>query len=112
MGGEGSGPKTEAQRAMSVQSVLNNSAIEAAHILDNVVNKRKGWTKVPDHLLKVCQYVIDHAIGKARQKVEHSGGIMTYSDLFYSAEALNKKPRDILADAMSIAHKHQKEGGE
>jgi len=51
-------------------------------------------------------------IGKARQKVEHSGGILTYAQLAKSAGELDKKPRDILADVLEIANKHGKKTAE
>lgn len=106
-GNENSGRLSKYQKVASVQTILDGSAKEAAGILDRHINKRKGWLKLKPSLQRACEYVIDHAIGKSRQKIEHSGGVMTYGILAKSAEDLEKKPRDILADVEEIAQKHQ-----
>ena len=42
-----------------------------------------------------------------RQKVEHSGGILTYAELVKSADDLDKNPRPILAEVEEIANKYR-----
>ncbi len=109
-GNENSGKTSKYQKVLSVQSILDGTAKEAAGILDRHINRVKGYRKLAPSLLSACYYVIDHAIGKSRQKIEHSGGILTYSDLARGAEELDKKPRDILADVEEIAQKYQDKG--
>jgi hypothetical protein len=94
----------------NTQAILEGTAPEAARLLSNHVYRKRGQRTLKPSLQRACEYVIDHAIGKARQKVEHSGGIMTYRQLADSAHELDKKPRDILADVEEIANKY-KEGG-
>ena len=76
-GNENSGNKSKYNKAVTVQTILDGSALEAAGILDRHVFQKKGFKKMPSSLQRACEYVIDHAIGKSRQKIEHSGGIMT-----------------------------------
>jgi len=91
----------------NTQRYLDAAAPECALVL---VEHGKGKRKrISASRQRACEYIIDHAIGKARQKVEHSGGIMTYGDLARSAEGLDKKPRPILADALEIAHDYQEQ---
>ena len=95
-----------------VQEKLDSSAKDAATLLDNHLHQRAGYKKIKDSVLKICFFAIEHAIGKARQKVEHSGGIMTYGELAKSADKLKTKPRQVLADALSVAQKYQDKTGE
>lgn len=104
-GNENSGKTSKYQKIASVQTILDGSAKEAAGILDRHINKVKGYVKLKPSLQRACEYVIDHAIGKARQKIEHSGGIMTYGALAKSAEELEKKPREVLADTQELGAK-------
>ena len=90
-----------------VQQILDGAAPYAAALLRDHVRKVRGVKSLKPSVQRACEYVIDHAIGKAKQKVEHSGGILTYAALAKGAEELNKKPRDILADVEEIAQKHQ-----
>lgn len=92
-----------------VQEVLNGGARLAARILRAHMEQTRGHKTIKDSVLKICFYVIDHAIGKARQKVEHSGGILTYKQLSDGAEALDTKPRPILAEVLEISNKYDKE---
>ena len=104
-GNENSGKTSRYQKISDVQTILDGSAKEAAGILDRSINRVKGYRKLPTDLQRACEYVIDQSIGKARQKIEHSGGILTYADLVKSAE--DTKPRALIADAEEIAHKYQ-----
>jgi len=90
-----------------VNAILAGAAPAAALILKQHIDRTKGYKKLTYSLQRACEYVIDHAIGKARQKVEHSGGIMTYGELAKSADKLKDKPRKVLADALSVAQKYQ-----
>ncbi len=89
------------------QDVINLTAPVAARILQMHIERRRGFRDLKASLQRACEYVIDHAIGKAKIKVEHSGGILTYSALAESAEKLEQKPPKALAEALDIAHKHQ-----
>ena len=102
---KGRPPKVDDRRA--VNEILADSAPLAAAILQKHIERRRGFRHLASDIQRACEYVIDHAIGKARQKVEHSGGVMTYGELAKSAEGLDKKPRPILAEALEIAHKYQ-----
>ena len=100
----GGRPRKDSYRT-NTQAILNGSAPMAAQILDDHINGKRGMKTIKPTLQRACEYVIDHAIGKSRQKVEHSGGILTYGELAKSAAALDKKPRDILAEVEEIANK-------
>lgn len=93
----------------AIQDILNGTATEAARLLDKHVNRKRGYKTMKDSVLKACFFVIDHAIGKARQKIEHSGGILTYRALAEGAKALEERPRPILADVMEIANKYDRD---
>ena len=92
---------------LPVQEILNITAPAAARILQYHVERRRGYKFLLASLQRACEFVIDHAIGKARQKVEHSGGVMTYGELAKSADNLDSKPRPILAEVLEIANKYQ-----
>ena len=102
---KGRPPKVEDRRA--VNEILSDSAPLAAAILQKHIERQRGFRHLASDIQRACEYVIDHAIGKARQKVEHSGGIMTYGELAKSAEKLDSKPRPILAEVLEIAQKYQ-----
>lgn len=106
-GNANSGRTSKYDKIANVQTILEGSAIEAAAILDRHIHQVQKHKKLLSSLQRACEYVIDHAIGKSRQKIEHSGGIMTYGELAKSAEDLDKKPRPILADVAEIANKHK-----
>ena len=103
----GGGPKPKGYYERGIQDRLNGSAPYAVTLLDNHMNQRRGYKSIKDSVLKTCFYIIDHAIGKARQKIEHSGGIVTYGEVAKGAEELEKKPRPILADVEEIANKYK-----
>ena len=103
------GRKPKGYYERGVQDKLSHSASKAADILDDHIEQRRGQRKLSASLQRACEYVIDHAIGKSRQKVEHSGGILTYRALADSAKSLETKPRPILADVLEIANKYDKE---
>ena len=89
-----------------VQTSMDVTAAKAMAIIKaHVEYRRKSYRHISTDLQRACEYVIDHAIGKARQKIEHSGGILTYGSLAKEAEKIASKPRDILADAEEIASK-------
>jgi len=90
-----------------VQSVIDLTAPVAARIIQAHIERKPGYRTLPAGLLSACYYVIDHSIGKAKIKIEHSGGILTYNALAKSAGKLEEKPRPILADAMAVAQKYQ-----
>lgn len=95
---------------LDTQAILEGTAPEAARLLSNHVYRRRGQRTLKPSLQRACEFVIEHAIGKARQKVEHSGGIMTYKQLLDSAQELDSKPRDILAEVEEIANKQPAPG--
>ncbi len=103
------GRKPKGYYERGIQDKLSHSASKAADILDDHIEQRKGRRNLKISLQRACEYVIDHAIGKSRQKIEHSGGILTYADLAKGASALDSKPRPILADVLEIANKYDKE---
>ena len=100
------GRKSKSNAYAGHQQQLDYAAKDALAILvDRVGGKRK---RIAPDLQRACEYVIDHAIGKARQKIEHSGGILTYGSLAKEAEKIASKPRDVLADAEEIAGKRER----
>lgn len=103
----GPGRRSKAYYNADVSEVLNMSAKTAARMLQDHLDQKKGRKTLKNSLQRACEFVIDHAIGKARQKVEHSGGVMTYAELAKSAEDLDRKPRPVLSEALEIAHKFQ-----
>jgi len=90
-----------------VQEVLNGSARTAARILQAHIEGKRGRRTMKASLQRACEYVIDHAIGKSRQKVEHTGGVMTYKQLVDSAQNLETSGREVLAEVEEIANKYQ-----
>lgn len=102
---KGRPPTIEDRR--EVQAILNDSAPCAALILAKHIDRRRGFKHLATDLQRACEYVIDHAIGKSRQKIEHSGGILTYADLAKGADTLDKKPREVLAEVEELANKYQ-----
>lgn len=90
-----------------VQNILNMTAPVAARILQAHIERKRGYKTLPGGLQRACEYVIDHAIGKPKQKVEHSGGILTYRELAQSAEKTEKAPPPVLSEALSVAEKYQ-----
>ena len=58
-----------------VQQILDEAAPYAATVLRDHVEKRRGNKNLKSSVQRAAEYIIDHAIGKARQKIEHSGGI-------------------------------------
>ena len=101
------GPKPKAFYKTPVMETINLTAPRAAILLQLYIERKRGFTTMSRDLIEACKYIIDHTIGKARQKVELSGGVMSYGELVKSADELDKKPRPVLADALDIAHKYQ-----
>ena len=106
--GEGkSGRKPPAYYRREVMAILKGSAPYAAIVIDeNIRANTRGTGKkrpvLPAGLAGICQFVIEQVVGKAKQKIEHSGAVLTYGEVSKSAENLAKKGRDILADAEAI----------
>ncbi len=102
------GRHSKAYYNADVTEVLAGTAKEAARLLQAHVNQVKGHkANMKPSLQRACEYTIDHTIGKARQKVIISGGVLAYGELAKSAGDLDKKPRPVLADALEVAHKYQ-----
>lgn len=97
------GRKPKGYYERGIQDILNGSAPSAARLLDDHLNQRRGHKTIKDTVLKACFYVIDHAIGKARQKVEHTVGVLTYKALLDSAESLEKTRPTLLIDTEKIS---------
>jgi len=89
----------------AIQDILNGSARDAALILKAHIEGKRGKRTLKASLQRACEYVIDHAIGKSRQKVEHSGGILTYKQI--ADDAGEEDARPYLAEAEEIANKYQ-----
>lgn len=102
------GRKPHTNVEAGVQQSLDATAPQAIAILRAHLDSKRGYRTLKPSIQRACEYVIDHAIGKARQKIEHSGGILTYGSLAKEAEKLAAKPRDVLADAEEIATKRQR----
>lgn len=97
-GNANSGNRSDAQKKRSVQVILEGTAKEAADLLDKYVRKVRGYTQMSPEKLRACFFVVDHAVGKARQKIEHSGGVMTYGQLVKSAEQQVAASPELLID--------------
>lgn len=101
------GRKPKGYYERGIQDRLNSSAPAALTILDRHMNQQTGHKKIKDSVLKTCFYIIDHTVGKARIKVEHTRGILTYSEIAKSADKLKEKPPPVLVDAEKIAQEYQ-----
>lgn len=99
------GRRSNAYYKVPAQQVVNLTASRAARILQDFINRRAGKLSLAPGLQKACEYIIDHAIGKARMKPDLAGGHMSYKELMDSADKLDDKPRPILADVEEIANK-------
>ena len=102
------GRKPHTNVEAGVQQSLDATAPQAIAILRAHLDSKRGYRTLKPSIQRACEYVIDHAIGKARQKIEHSGGILTYGALAKEAEKIASKPRDVLADAEEIGGKRQR----
>lgn len=102
----GGRPKKD-QHKKDTQAIIDLAAPDAAQILADHIARKRSRRTIKASLQRACEYVIDHAIGKPKQKVEHSGGILTYGQLARDAEKLEDKPRPVLAEALSVAEKYQ-----
>ena len=109
---KGAGRKPKSYYTRAVQDILDGSASRAAQILDDHIAGKRGRKTLKASLQRACEYVIDHAIGKSRQKVEHTGGVMTYKQLVDSAQNLETSGRDILADVEELAQKYNEKQAE
>ena len=103
------GRKPKGYYERGIQDILDSTAHEAALLLDRFIHKAKGFKFITTEKLAACKFVIDHAVGKSKQKIEHSGGILTYAALAKGASELDSKPRPILADVMEIANKYDRD---
>lgn len=99
------GRKSKSNQMAGIQQRLNYAAEDAAIILEKHIQQRKRFKTLHSGLQRACEYVIDHAIGKARIKTEAVGGILTYAQLAQAAEQLEHKPREILAEVEEISRK-------
>jgi len=104
---KGAGRKPKSYYTRAIQDILDGTARDAAIVLQQLIEQRKGHKTINAGLQRACEYVIDHALGKARPKAEHTGGAMTYKQLADSANNLEKNGRDILADVEEVANKYQ-----
>ena len=95
-------PKSFYKASMaSVQEILNATALVAVKILARFMDEEPGFKTLRPGIQHACEYVIDHAIGKAKQKTELTGGILTYSQLAKAAEELDHKPREIYIEEVA-----------
>ena len=101
------GRKTRTVEHQTATAILEGSAIHAARLITDLI--RGNRKRISTQRYSAAVFTVEQCLGKARQKVEHSGGIMTYGELARSAEGLDKKPRPILADALEIAHDYQEQ---
>lgn len=94
------GRKTRTVEHANATQILEGSAIAAARIVSDLV---KGTRKrISRERYMAVIFNIEQCLGKARQKVEHSGGILTYSTLVKSAENLEKNGPELLIDADKV----------
>ncbi len=96
------GQRPDSYYRQPTQVTLNMTAPRAARMLEDHIWQVKGYRDIKLSLQRACEFVIEHSIGKARQKIEHSGAVLTYGEVSKSAENLAKKGRDVLADAEAI----------
>ena len=96
------GRKSKSSVEAGVQQVLDGAAPYAATLLRDHIRKVRGVKSLKPSVQRACEYVIDHSIGKARQKIEHSGGIMTYGALVKSAEDIETANPELLIDATKV----------
>ena len=104
---KGAGRKPKSYYTRAIQDILDGTARDAAILLQQFIEQRRGHKTIRPGLQRACEYVIDHALGKSRPKKEQTGGAMTYKQLADSAEKLEKSGRDILADVEEVANKYQ-----
>ncbi|KKK79347.1 hypothetical protein LCGC14_2834450, partial [marine sediment metagenome] len=97
------GRKSKSSVEAGVQQVLDGAAPYAATLLRDHIRKVRGVKSLKPSVQRACEYVIDHSIGKARQKIEHSGGVMTYGQLVESAEGIEKNSPELLIDVDKMA---------
>ena len=97
------GRRSHAYYHTPVQQIITETAPRAARILAEHLEGRRDRKTLVAGMKEICMYFIDHAIGKPRQKIEHSGAVLTYGEVAKSAEGLETKARPVLADSESIA---------
>ncbi len=102
-GNSNSGRQARSVVSAGVQQTLDATASQAALILSRHVHRERGYKNLAMGLQRACEYVIDHAIGKAKQKVEHSGGVLTYGALFKSADEQAKSSPELLIDPTKVS---------
>ena len=89
-------PKNRATEA--VEQILNGAAPYAAATIRDHIRQRRGRKNLKSSLQRACEFTIEQVRGKARQQIEHSGGIMTYGELARSAERLAGAPPVLLIE--------------
>lgn len=114
-----SGRKKKSVLTRQANQVIMDSAPLAAEYLMKV---SRGVIKRPNLMrVEVCKFVINHAVGTPRQKVEmkHTGSPLTYQQLADSAEEIIKKAAEegkdlpeVLKEAEEVARKHEEAGHE
>lgn len=102
---KGAGRKPKSYYTRAIQDILDGTARDAAIVLQQLIEQRRGHKTINSGLQRACEYVIDHALGKSRPKAEHTGGAMTYKQLADSANKLEENGRDILTEVEEIANK-------
>lgn len=71
MGGKGSGDRTHLEKVRDTIAIIRGTAPDAAAYLRDIITgkvKRPSWIK-----FKVCEFIIDHEIGKPPQRHELTG---------------------------------------
>jgi len=70
MGGKGSGRQTKVEELANAGKILSGAAIASARYLSDVINRKitPSWARVD-----VAKYILDHELGKPRQKVQLAG---------------------------------------
>lgn len=96
-------PNSDAYYAVPVAQIIEETAPIASRRLQEFILQKKNHKTLPNEMMAACRFIIEQTIGKATQKIFHSGAILTYSDLALAAVALDKgTPRPMLADSMEL----------
>ena len=71
MGGPGSGDRTKLEKVKDTIAIIRGAAPDAAAYLRDIITgkvKRPSWARI-----RCCEFIIEHEIGKPRQKTELTG---------------------------------------
>lgn len=100
------GRKTKNQEHRDVNQILEGAAPKAAQLIrDLIIGTRK---RIGEFRYKAVIFDIEQVIGKARQKIEHSGSILSYKSIADSAKELEEKaPALLIKEAEQVAQDHQ-----